>query len=92
MSKLIINDQLVIEGKASVERAMVDGSLQIAGLLSAEDYIEEIHEIESMRFKLEGVDVAQESFGTEENTIVYTFTAKKMTVFVREGEKDDEQN
>lgn len=52
----------------------------ISGVLAVHDYIDYVHTIESERYKLTGIDVYKESFGSNEYMILYYFTAKNLEI------------
>ena len=92
-STMTINSKIEIEGKMSIEIMkkelappniinLLEGDeppLIISGILSTDTYIEEINTIFTDRFILNGVIVYYESFGTEENEVIYKFIAKEFT-------------
>jgi hypothetical protein len=84
MAEIVINGSIAIEGKLTVNRALVqqDGvqAIVVEGALRTEKYIEEIDDIQTERFSVLGVQVIQESFGSEDKEIVYVFTAEKLLV------------
>ena len=84
MAEIVVNGSTAIEGKLTVNRALVevDGqeTIVVEGALRTETYIEEIEDIQSERFSVMGVQVVQESFGSEEKEIVYVFRAEKLLV------------
>lgn len=96
MAQIIVNGRKVIDGKVSVSRTLdrsgEEPRLIIQGYLMTKEYIEEIYMIETDRFAIYDVDVFQESFGSEEDDIVYTFVAQKFLLReeLDEGGGDDE--
>jgi len=85
MATLIINGSKKIDGKLSVNRTLVtndDGSQKIVvqGMLDTEVYIDEILSIDAPRFSVTGVTVMQESFGSEEDKIIYSFVAEELLI------------
>ena len=82
MAGIRINNKIVAKGRLSIVRS-VDFSkkppiLTIEGKLATHRYLEEINSIESERFFLYGVKVFQESFGSEDFDIIYSFTANSL--------------
>lgn len=73
-------------GKVSIDRERVqnqqtgENEIITTGVLSIHDYIEDIHEIETERYIVSGVDVYKESFGTNDNSIYYHFFADGISV------------
>ncbi|MCY7866086.1 hypothetical protein P8918_13655 [Bacillus spizizenii] len=84
MAKLKINSKDTIEGKLTVNRTLVESAegskIVVEGALKTKEYIEEILSIDSPRFSIDGINVIQESFGSEEPEILYSFTAESLTV------------
>lgn len=85
MARLMINDNITVDGKLTVNRTLVENddgsqSIVVQGALRTKKYIEEIDRIDSPRFSVEGVNVVQESFGSEEEEIVYTFIANSLEI------------
>lgn len=79
MARVRVNNEFDIEGKITVERMLRDEGnyerLIIEGALLTDQYIEEIFSLETDRFKIDGVKVFHESFGSESDEILYTFNA-----------------
>lgn len=79
MARVRVNNEFDIEGKITVERMLKDEGnyerLIIEGALLTDQYIEEIFSLETDRFKIDGVKVFHESFGSESDEILYTFNA-----------------
>lgn len=82
MAKLVINDNLLIKGKLSFERALNEEGTAfiIQGVLSTHLYFDDIEKIDSNRFTLDGVEVYKETFGSDDYNILYHFTAKQLEV------------
>lgn len=80
MARVRVNNEFDIEGKITVERMLKDEGnyerLIIEGALLTDQYIEEIFSLETDRFKIDGVKVFHESFGSESDEILYTFNAR----------------
>ena len=93
MSKIMINDEDVIEGTFSFE-VTIDEShkppiYSITGVLTTSDkYLEDLDTIQNERYRLERVRVYRESFGSEEDGVVYFFTAGKFGIDRKRGEPD----
>ena len=83
MSKIYINGDAnnPIEGSFSFDIGYDAKAnppvITIEGVLSTKSYIEEIYAIENERYFLDDVVVTHESYGSEEDEIVYTFMAGK---------------
>ena len=75
-------------GKLSFERTIryaddgnsKTGYFLIQGILATHDYIEDIDTIETERYKLTGVSVHTESFGSNEFDILYHFTCDNLII------------
>lgn len=79
MAKIIINNRVSANGKLSVSRTLneaKDGFI-ISGVFASHLYYEDIKTLESNRFKVSGVEVYQESFGSDDYDILYHFIAQK---------------
>ena len=81
MSKVYVNGSFVVEGEfsfhVSYDTTKNPPLMQIEGAFStASGYIPEITSLENERYILSGIHVTQESFGSEEDIMVYSFTAK----------------
>lgn len=79
MANIIINNRISANGKLSVDRMLnetKDGFI-IAGVFASHLYYEDIKSLESNRFKVSGVQVYKESFGSDDYNILYHFIADK---------------
>lgn len=82
MATIMINDELKVNGKLSISRQLNeegDGFI-ITGSFATHLYIEDIHMLESPRYKLYGVEVFQEMFGSDDYDIVYNFQAISLEI------------
>ena len=74
MYKIIINDEIKTLGLITFQ-IRKDGDFLIReGLLKTHLYVEEINTLECDRFRLEGIDVYAEAFGSSDVFNLYTFT------------------
>ncbi len=74
MFNIIINDEIETLGLITFQ-IRKDGDFLIKeGLLKTHLYVEEIDTLECERFRLEGIDVYAESFGSSDIFNLYTFT------------------
>ena len=84
MSKILVNGNKEVEGKLTVDRELDFNSnpqrIVIIGYFATENYFEEITEIETDKLKLKDVFVFKESFGSEEDKIVYELIAEDLEV------------
>lgn len=79
MARIIINNRYSANGNLSVSRTLnetKDGFI-ITGIFASHLYYEDIKSLESERFKVSGVNVYQESFGSDDYNILYYFIADK---------------
>lgn len=79
MANIIINNRVSANGNLSVARTLnetKDGFI-ITGVFASHLYYEDIKSLESNRFKVSGVQVYQESFGSDDYNILYHFVADK---------------
>ena len=74
MYNIIINDEIQTLGLITFRITKNGDSLIKEGLLKTHLYIEEINTIECNRFRLEGIDVYAESFGSMDIFNLYNFT------------------
>lgn len=83
MAQIKINKEVFINGRLSVSRAKDESNnneIIVVGILSTHDYLEEINTIESERLFLDGVDVYQEDFGSNDYNIKYSFKAADLII------------
>jgi hypothetical protein len=85
MALLIVNGDITTEGKISVSRTLRTNDqgkayVVIQGQLVMPQYVEEINDIEADNFAIEGMNVYEEDFGSEDSNIIYNFTAEKFFV------------
>ena len=74
MYNVIINDTIETLGLITFQIRKQGDSLIKEGLLKTHLYIEEINTLECDRFRLEGIDVYAESFGSTDIFNLYQFT------------------
>ena len=74
MFDIIINNEIETYGLISYNMRYENGILYKEGLLKTHLYIEEITSLECSRFRLEGIDVYSESFGSTDVFNLYQFT------------------
>lgn len=79
MAKIIVNNEIKANGKVSVSRTINDekDGFIIGGVFSSHLYYENITSLETERFIIEGIEVYQENFGSDDYDILYNFVAKK---------------
>ena len=74
MYKIIINDEINTLGLITFQIRKEGDSLIKEGLLKTHLYVEEINSLECDRFRLEGIDVYAEAFGSTDVFNLYSFT------------------
>lgn len=82
MAKILLNDEFEMNGKLSISRTLNesgDGFI-VTGTFATHLYIEDIHTLESARYKVYGVEVFQEMFGSDDYDIVYNFQATMLKI------------
>lgn len=87
MSKIKVDDNESVEGSFSF-RAFIDKSgakplLVIEGVLETAEPITKITMLENERYKLTGLSLLSEAYGSEEDTVAYSFLADKYEVKAR---------
>jgi len=85
MSRIMVNGAFCIEGAFSFSSDYDPASnpplMKIEGTLSSRaGYLPDIRRLENERYLLDGVYVYREGYGSEEDEIVYYFTAKSFAV------------
>ena len=84
LAELTINKKDKVSGGVSINRELVyAGSnpvLEVTGLMKTDKYFEEITEIETGRYVIQGVRVTKESFGSDDDEIIYAFRADNIEV------------
>lgn len=78
MAHVIVNDSddLIVEGRLSLSRKLVDDQIVTEGRFATHYYFEEIEQLETTRYLINNVQVFQEDFGTEDFDIVYSFVGE----------------
>ncbi len=85
MAQVKINKDRFVEGKFTVKQRLVkdeegNSTVVVHGIFSTHDYIEELNMLESERYLIRGVEVFEETFGTNDYEITYEFSAESLTV------------
>ena len=85
MAQIKINNNLTVEGSFTMNKTLIekeDGKLGFAinGVLSTHLYFEDITNIETERYKVEGINVYQERYGSDDYNIIYEFSAENIEV------------
>lgn len=81
MAKLVVNN-FEVNGKLSFDRTINEArsGFIIQGVLSTHLYFEDIKEIETYRYKLSGITLFKESFGSDDYNIYYHFIADEVEI------------
>jgi hypothetical protein len=74
MYRIIINDEINTLGLITFQISKQGENLITEGLLKTHVYIEEITSLECSRFRLDGIDVYSEAFGSTDIFNLYRFT------------------
>ena len=85
MSKIKLNRKTTTDGSFSFRASLRDDVkppiLEITGVLETKaPILFEIHEIENERYHLEGVQVKEEAYGSEEDYVNYLFVARDFKI------------
>jgi hypothetical protein len=95
MAEIIVNDEKIVNGRMTITRSLDISKnppvLTIVGQLETHRYFEEITILESARYRVEGITVVQESFGSDDFNIVYTFAANSLEVINGETNLSDDE-
>lgn len=89
MYNIIINEEIETLGLITFQIRMEGNTLIKEGILKTHVYIEEIDSLECSRFKLAGVDVYAEGFGSTDIFNLYHFTFEAYEI--KEAEKIPEE-
>ena len=80
MYNIIINDTIKTLGLITFRITKNGDSLIKEGLLKTHLYIEEINSLECDRFRIDGIDVYAESFGSMDIFNLYNFTYESFDI------------
>lgn len=82
MANIVINNDLSVNGKVTFDRVPNEdrSGFNIQGIILTHLFFDEITSIETKRFKLTGIDVYQESFGSDDYNIGYYFTCENVEI------------
>lgn len=88
MANIIINNNLSVNGKLTFNRVANEdkSGFIIQGVLLTHLYFDDITSIETSRYKLTGVEVTQEAFGSDDYNIGYQFTCENLDIIGLEKE------
>lgn len=83
-----------IEGKFSfsveVDRTRHPNVATISGIIQTKNHLEDIHTIANDRYVLRDVDIISESYGSEDENVVYGFTAGDYQVYWQDEEDNED--
>lgn len=91
MYKVKINNAFATYGLISVNIKKEGNQLITEGMFKTHLYIEEIDSLECDRFKVTGIDVKSESFGSTDPFIVYYFTFDDIETYYEDLEYTEEE-
>lgn len=84
MSRITVNGTKTLDGAFSFSQVLNETKkpavITIEGTAELEEYVKDLQSLKNDRYEITGIHVIQESFGSEEDNIVYTFTAKKFKI------------
>ena len=82
MAQISVNDEYVVNGRLTVRRFKdEEDKIKIVGTFATHCYFEEILKLETFRYSItdiEGIEIQEEVFGSDDFDIVYNFTAKEI--------------
>lgn len=91
MARIIINKEYEVEGhfsfEISIDKNTTPRIVNIKGAFKTNEYLPDISTIENERYQLDKVSVYTESFGSDEDQVIYLFTAGR---FNRKKYRGDE--
>jgi hypothetical protein len=91
MYEIRVNDAFVTYGLLSVNMRKENGQFVTEGMFKTHLYIEEIENLECDRFRVTGIDVQAESFGSTDPFIVYYFTFDNIETYYEDLEYEEEE-
>lgn len=81
MAKVSVNDEYVINGGFTIRRYInEEGDVKVTGTFSSHFYFEEITSLENYRYRIEGIEVIEEVFGSDDFNITYNFIANELMI------------
>lgn len=80
MSSISINDAIGANGEMSFSQEVIGNKIVIEGILKLDIYEQEISTIRTESVFIQGVDVTKEMFGTDDDGVVYRFTAESLHI------------
>ena len=88
MATIIINNNLSVNGRVTFERLPNEerNGFIVSGVLLTHLYFDDITSIETKRFKMTGVEVYKEAFGSDDYNIGYYFTCTNVEILGQESD------
>lgn len=80
MSLMLINGRTEANGEMSFSQEIVGNKIVFEGILSLDFYEQELETVETDFAILSGINVEKEMFGTDDNVVVYKFTAQGLHI------------
>jgi hypothetical protein len=91
MYEIRVNDAFVTYGLLSVSMRKENGQFVTEGMFKTHLYIEEIDNLECDRFRVTGIDVQAEAFGSTDPFIVYYFSFEDIETYYEDLEYTDDE-
>ena len=91
MYEIRVNDAFVTYGLLSVTMKKEGDHFVTEGMFKTHLYIEEIENLECDRFRVTGVDVQAEAFGSTDPFIVYYFSFEDIETYYEDLEYTDDE-
>jgi hypothetical protein len=88
---ILVNNAVQVPGMMSCTIENVNGKMVGEGVFKTHYYIDEIFELECRRFRLSGIEVYNESFGSTDPFVIYRFTFSEYESFHNEIEYSEEE-
>ena len=89
MSKVKINNSILVDGKFTIEifadKNSKPTTIYKRGIFETDKYIEEISSLENERYFINGIDVYKEIYGSEDDIISYEFSFNSMQKSNKKG-------
>lgn len=82
MARIVINDNLPVNGNFTFNRVPNEDNTAfiIEGVFQTHLYCEDITSLSSFRYKLSGIEVIEEGFGSDDYNIIYKFRCKDVEI------------
>lgn len=80
MTNFLINNEILAKGEMTVQQQLVDNKILVTGIMELDRYIDDIEQIDTEHFFIDGVVVTKEIFGTSEKKVVYEFVGNSFGI------------